>query len=212
MANIRTIRLIVFDLDGTLTPVDSLWTYLHDTFGTASRGNEAARRYWNGQMTYTEWAEADAKCWSGISLAQLEDALDKIPLRRGAKKLFQTLKNRGVNTVILSAGLSILANKAREELDADLAIANDLISRDGQLTGEIKVNVPISEKMNLVKQMAALFDIQYKQIALVGDRSNDLTIPECLRIAINPKDINTIRNADFVIDDLTQILDVLDST
>jgi len=163
-------------------------------------------------MTYTEWAEADAKCWSGISFTQLEDALDKIPLRSGAKKLFQTLKNRGVNTVILSAGLSILANKAREELDADLAIANDLISRDGQLTGEIKVNVPISEKMNLVKQMAALFDIQYKQIALVGDRSNDLTIPECLRIAINPKDINTIRNADFVIDDLTQILDVLDST
>ena len=163
-------------------------------------------------MTYTEWAEADAKCWSGISLAQLEDALDKIPLRRGAKKLFQTLKNRGVNTVILSAGLSILANKAREELDADLAIANDLISRDGQLTGEIKVNVSISEKMNLVKQMATLFDIQCKQIALVGDRSNDLTVPECLRIAINPKDINTIRNADFVIDDLTQILDVLDST
>ena len=163
-------------------------------------------------MTYTEWAEADAKCWSGISLAQLEDALDKIPLRRGAKKLFQTLKNRGVNTVILSAGLSILANKAREELDADLAIANDLISRDGQLTGEIKVNVSISEKMNLVKQMAALFDIQCNQIALVGDRSNDLTIPECLRIAINPKDINTIRNADFVIDNLTQILDVLDST
>ncbi len=209
MANIR---LVVFDLDGTLTTVDSLWTYLHDTFGTASRGNEAASRYWNGQMTYTEWAEADAKCWSGISLTQLEDALDKIPLRRGAKNLFQTLKDRRVNTVILSAGLSILANKAREELNADLAIANDLISRDGRLTGEIKVNVSLTEKMSLVKRMATIFNLQCKQIALVGDRSNDLTIPECLRIAIDPKDLNTIRNADYVIDDLTEILDVLDST
>jgi len=163
-------------------------------------------------MTYTEWAEADAKCWSGISLAQLEAALDKIPLRRGAKKLFQTLKDRRVNTVILSAGLSILANKAREELNADLAIANDLVSRDGRLTGEIKVNVSLTEKMSLVKRMATIFNLQCKQIALVGDRSNDLTIPECLRIAIDPKDLNTIRNADFVIDDLTEILDVLDST
>jgi phosphoserine phosphatase len=212
LADIGTIRLVVFDLDGTLTPVDSLWTYLHDTFGTASRGNEAARKYWNGQITYTEWAEADAKCWSGISLAQLEDALDKIPLRKGAKKLFRTLNDRRVNTVILSAGLSILADKAREELNADLAIANDLVTRDGRLTGEIKVNVSLTEKMSLVKRMATIFDLQCKQIALVGDRSNDLTIPECLRIAIYPKDIDTIRNADFVIDELIQILDVLDST
>jgi len=204
--------LVVFDLDGTLTPVDSLWTYLHDTFGTASRGNEAARKYWNGQITYTEWAEADAKCWSGISLAKLEDALNKIPLRKGAKKLFRTLNDRRVNTVILSAGLSILADKAREELNADLAIANDLETRNGRLTGEIKVNVSLTEKMSLVKRIATIFDLQCKQIALVGDRSNDLTIPECIRIAIYPKDINTIRNADFVIDDLIRILDVLDST
>ena len=204
--------MVVFDLDGTLTPVDSLWTYLHDTFGTASRGKEAARKYWNGQITYTEWAEADAKCWSGISLAKLEDALNKIPLRKGAKKLFRTLNDRRVNTVILSAGLSILADKAREELNADLAIANDLVTRNGRLTGEIKVKVSLTEKMSLVKRIATIFDLQCKQIALVGDRSNDLTIPECIRIAIYPKDINTIRNADFVIDDLIRILDVLDST
>jgi len=157
-------------------------------------------------------AKADAKCWSGIPVAQLEDALDKIPLRKGAKKLFRTLNDRRVNTVILSAGLSILANRAREELNADLAIANDLVSRDGRLTGEIKVNVSLTEKMSLVKRIATIFDLQCKQIALVGDRSNDLTIPECIRIAIYPKDINTIRNADFVIDDLIRILDVLDST
>ena len=207
----ETIRLVVFDLDGTLTAVDSLWSYLHHTFGTVSRGNEAARRYWSGELTYTEWAQADAKCWSGISHAQLEEVLSAIQLRVDAKKVFKALKNRRVNTAILSAGLSILANRAKEELGADLAIANELISSDGRLTGEIRVNVSISEKMTLVKQMAQNFNLQCRQIALVGDRSDDLTIPECLRIAINPKDINAVRSADFVIDDLTQVLDVLDS-
>ena len=211
LSNNGSIKLVVFDLDGTLTTVDSLWTYLHDAFGTATRGSEAARRFWDGQMTYVEWAEADAKCWSGISLARLEKTLDKIQLREGAKELFQTLRNRQVITVILSAGLSILANKARAELNADLVIANDLISRDGRLTGEIKVNVSLTGKMNLVRQMATTFGLQCKQIALVGDRSHDLTIPDCLKIAVNPKDQDTIRNADYVVDDLTQVLDVLDS-
>ena len=201
----------MFDLDGTLTTVDSLWTFLHDAFGTASRGSEAAHRFWDGQMTYIEWAEADAKCWSGIPLARLEEVLDQIQLRKGAKELFQTLRNRRMITVILSAGLSVLANKAREELNADLVIANDLISRDGRLTGEIKVNVSLTGKMNHVKQIATTFGLQCNQIALVGDRSHDLTIPECLKIAINPKDPDARRNADFVVDDLRQVLDVLDS-
>jgi phosphoserine phosphatase len=203
--------LVVFDLDGTLTTVDSLWTYLHDAFGTATRGSEAARQFWDGKLTYAEWAETDAKCWSGIPLARLEEVLDQIQLRKGAKELFQTLRNRQVITVILSAGLSVLANKAREELDADLVIANDLISRDGRLTGEIKVNVSLTGKMNLVRQMATTLGLQCNQIALVGDRSHDLTIPECLKIAINPKDPDARRNADFVVDDLRQVLDVLDS-
>ena len=78
--------------------------------------------------------------------------------------------------------------------------SNDLISRDGRLTGEIKVNVSLTEKMSLVKRMATIFNLQCKQIALVGDRSNDLTIPECLQDRdCHPKDRNTIRNAYFVI-------------
>ena len=74
----RQIRLVVFDLDGTLTPVDSLWRYLHDAFGTWERGRIAAQRYRKGEISYTEWAEADARCWTGISIDDLSEVLEKI--------------------------------------------------------------------------------------------------------------------------------------
>ncbi|HXY82891.1 MAG TPA: HAD-IB family phosphatase [Candidatus Saccharimonadales bacterium] len=205
------IRLVVFDLDGTLTPVDSLWTYLHAAFGTGDKGKESARMYRDGQLTYAEWASADARCWAGISLRTLENALDKIPFRSGAKELFQTLKARGVKTAIVSAGLSILANKAKNQLGADFAMANDLILRDGVLTGEIIVNVNLSEKMEFVKRVAAQLHIECDEVALVGDRPQDLTIPDCLKIAINPQDQLTIQSADCVIgnDCLLEILEIL---
>jgi phosphoserine phosphatase len=208
---LRKIRMVVFDLDGTLTPVDSLWRYLHQAFGTWDKGVVAAQRYRRGEISYEEWAETDAGYWVGLPLAELSKVLNRIPYRVGASKVFEALKERGVRTVILSAGLSILADKAAKELGADLALSNELQTRNGSLTGEIKVKVAVNEKHRLIEQVAAQFGIKLTEVALVGDRANDLPVTECLRIAFKPKDQVARQEADFVIedDDLSAILPFL---
>ena len=207
----RTIRLVVFDLDGTLTPVDSLWRYLHDAFGTWEKGRIAALRYRRGEISYTEWAEADARCWTGISLVTLSEVLEKIPYQNGVRIVFDHLKHNSVKTAIVSAGLSVLADKFARELNADFAEANDLEVNDGALTGRIRVKVSVTEKGKIVQEIAAKARIRIEEVALVGDRANDLPLDACLRIAFKPKDGLARERADVIIedDDLSRILPFL---
>jgi phosphoserine phosphatase len=197
----RRIRLVVFDLDGTLTTVDSLWRYLHEAFGTWERGRAAAQRYRNGEISYKEWAETDARFWAGVPLAQVKNIIGRIPYREGAEEVFSDLKVRGVKIVILSAGLSLLAEKAATDLGADLAIANELRTNDGRLTGEIDVKVAVNNKEEVVRQVALTLNIPLREVALVGDRGFDLASEECLKIAFVPKDETARREADYIIED-----------
>ena len=205
------IRLVVFDLDGTLTPVDSLWRYLHDAFGTWERGRIAAQRYRKGEISYTEWAEADARCWTGISVVAISEVLEKISYRNGVRKVFDQLRRNSVKTAIVSAGLSVLADKSARELEADFVEANDLEVNDGVLTGGIRVRVSVTEKGKIIQEIAAKAFVKMEEVAVVGDRANDLPLDDCLKIAFNPKDELARKRADVIVedDDLSRILPYL---
>ena len=203
--------MVVFDLDGTLTPVDSLWRYLHEAFDTWDRGKVAAEKYQKGEISYREWAEADAQNWAGASMQKVKSILDSIPYREGAKDVFDELRRQGVKIVILSAGLSFLAEKAANELGADLAVANELRTDDGRLTGEIEVKVAVNNKEQIVREIAWGFAVPLREVALVGDRGFDLANRECLKIAFMPKDDAARLEANYVVEssDLRQILQYL---
>lgn len=203
--------MVVFDLDGTLTPVDSLWSYLHEAFGTSEQGRVAARKYMRGEISYQQWAETDAAYWAGASLSDVTRLLRQIPYREGASQVFDELRQRQVKTAILSAGLSLLADRAASDLGADMAFSNELETNDGRLTGGIKVRVAVNNKKEIITETATSLGFLLEDVALVGDRAFDLSIPECLRIAFKPKDDVARREADFVVedDDLTRILQYL---
>jgi phosphoserine phosphatase len=203
--------MVVFDLDGTLTPVDSLWRYLHDAFGTWERAKAAAQRYRDGEISYKEWAETDARYWAGAPLTQMKVILDEIPYREGVREVFNELKKREVKTIILSAGLTLLAEKAAKELGADLSIANELRTDDGRLTGEIIVKVAVNNKEAIIERVASSLNVPLQEVALVGDRGFDLSNAECLKIAYKPKDEVARREADFIVEneDMRAILQYL---
>jgi len=207
----REIRLVVFDLDGTLTPVNSLWEYLHEEFGTWDQGKIAAQKYKRGEISYKEWAETDAKCWAGAPVSRIMKVLEPIPYRQGVRDVFRSLKERKVKTAIISAGLSLLADKAATELGADFTLSNELQTNDGHLTGKIMVKVAVNEKKQIVEQIATKLGIALDEVALIGDQAFDLAQPECFRIAFNPKNETARQQADVVIneDNLSRILQYL---
>ncbi|MEM2740259.1 MAG: HAD family phosphatase [Candidatus Bathyarchaeia archaeon] len=206
-------KLVAFDLDGTLTRTISVWEYLHRRFGTIDKARVNADLFFQGKISYEEWAKLDTNLWRGISLEYVMDALMEVEYMDGADYVVEVLRRAGVKTLIISAGLQELADLAARRLGVDYALANKLVVVDGILTGDIEVRVGINGKGRILKFFMNLEGIPRSSTAAVGDDISDISLFEeaGFKIAFNPKVEAIRRIADVVVesDSLKAILPYL---
>ena len=201
LRRVRQFRAAIFDLDGTLTDIRSSWQHLHRRLGTLDVGRRTAEMYYDGRIDYFEWARLDAACWKGIPLVELLPALNEIRYTKGAPELVEQLRNHGIRTGIVSAGLSILADKAKVDLNADLVISNELKVSNGVLTGEVLVRVGPDNKGTVIEEAAWLLGADMEEIIVIGDNLSDLPRSAGLKIAFKPVTIQARAVADIVVED-----------
>lgn len=165
--------------------------------------------YHDGVIDYLEWARLDAKCWKNIPVSNLLSALDEVQYTRGAHETMEQLRIHGVRTGIVSAGLSVLADKAKIDLNADLAISNELKVKEGILTGDVVVRVGPGNKANVIEEAAWLLGAEMQETAVVGDNTFDIPPNAGLRIAFKPVTPQTRTAADVVVeeDDIRAVVD-----
>lgn len=191
---------MIFDLDGTLTKVESTWQHIHEKLGTWHTGRLSAEEYWKGKISYLKWAELDSRMWRGVKLAKLKAIIDTIPYVNGARETVDELRNGGKLSGVVSAGISLLAHRVRRELGMDFAVANRLHVYRGRITGGVTVNVSLEDKPLVMKQVARRCGCSLRECAVVGDNAFDLPGEAGLRIAFNPRDKKTARVSDVVVE------------
>jgi len=206
-------RLVVFDADGTLTKVTSIWQYIHRKLGTWSEGRLSSRRYWRGEISYGEWARLDAMMWRGRSVDEVIEIVKSVPYVEGARHTFNVLRNMGMKIAVASAGLSLLIDRVVRELGVDSAVANQLIVEDGILTGDVKVNVSLRNKHQVIRDISKSLCVDLNECMVVGDYSFDFPEDAGLKLAFNPKDQAAEELADIVVrsSNLTDILKYISS-
>ena len=172
-------------------------------------GRRTAEMYHDGRIDYVEWARLDAACWKDISLADLLPVLSEIRYTPGAPELMEQLRNHGIRTGIVSAGLSILADKAKVDLNTDLVISNELKVSNGVLTGEVVVRVGPGNKEAVIEEAAWLLGADMKETIVVGDNLFDLPMSAGLKVAFKPVTIQARAAADVVLegDDIRAVAD-----
>lgn len=204
------IRLVVFDVDGTLTKHSSVWWRLHEHFGTTREGKLFYDQFFAGAITYDEWADLDAGLWKGKTLSEVMKVVHSTQLALGAEEVIRILKDHHLKTAILSGGLDIMANDIGQRVGIDYVLTNKLYHKDGILTGEVKNRVAWGAKSEVISQISSHFSIPLEKTAFVGDGRNDMSVFEVvgLSIAFNPEDLEVADAADVVIrnDDLRAIL------
>ena len=205
------VRLVIFDLDGTLTKCPNIWRYLHTELGTWSQGKLNAKRYLNGEIDYREWAELDCALWSGVKLTKILDIIDRVEFVDGALETVTRLKREGIKVGVVSAGISLMTDRAVRKLNLDLALSNEILVEDGVLTGGIITKVLLDEKPNIIKDIANSTGIPMSDVATVGDNVFDMPKESGLKIAFNPKSRGAIEVADFIVggSDLRDILKII---
>ena len=170
----RSFKLALFDLDGTLTKERSAWEYIHRRLGVwegyAEKFQEAFLR---GEITYYRFCELDAEVWKGMKMSEMKRILRGIPLYEGIEDLVGYLRSKGIKLGIISSGLSFLANWIKERYGFDYAVANELGVTDGILNGQIKIHVHYDQKGRWVQEAKRQFKVRKGEVLAIGDSAGD---------------------------------------
>jgi phosphoserine phosphatase len=210
------LELAVFDMDGTLVDVASSWAAVHHHF--QDHNADGLREFLAGRIDDHEFIRSDVRVWHrhapDLTLGDLQQILDRVPLMPGAERLFAELKRQGVRTAVVSGGIDLLADRLARELGIDLALANGFhATADGRLTGEGIVRVPIYGKEQVLAGLQHQLGVAIDGTASVGNSEIDVGLFRRSRmgVAFLPEDEAVRRGASHIVTekDLGRVLDVL---
>jgi phosphoserine phosphatase len=197
----RSSVVVVFDMDGVLVEVDSSWSFVHDAFRVPS--NDNLSQYLARKTDFKELMRRDIRLWGRVHIDQIEAVLSGVRIMKGAKQAVNEFRRAGCYTAIISAGISILADRLQRTLGIDCSLSNRLVTdENGILTGEGDEIVPLLGKVDVFRQLVSARGTSADRCAVVGDSKFDVPLFEesGLSVAFNAKDDEVKRKADVVIE------------
>ena len=210
------IELVIFDMDGVLTDILSSWKHIHDYFKTSNE--KSVNAYLKGEFDDAEFIRRDAALWQKngkpVKKEKIVEILSEVPLMDGAREVISYLKDKGIKTAIISAGLDILAERVAKELNIDYVYSNGIKTNEqGYLDGEAIVGVKLIYKDENVVKLSNQLNIPLNKIAAIGNSCFDIPMFEVsgLGIAFNPEDECVKEAADLIVygKDVSKILTVI---
>ncbi len=169
---ISDFSLFIFDMDGTLTENPSSWQYVHDRLGI--NNHNAFNLYRKGMISYYDFFINDIRAWLSryprINRRDVQSLLDEIPLRKGLRDMSEIIHDNGIIQVIVSGGISWLADRIGKEGYFD-EIHSNMIGTlaDGTIIPEGDAEVDPARKDRIIRMVQEKYGISEKQTVSVGD-------------------------------------------
>jgi HAD superfamily PSPase-like hydrolase len=203
-----TMKAVVFDMDGTLI-AESSWQLLHYYFHADPEGvKQNWEAYFSARIDYETWMEKDILLWDSPSLEDVRKGFSSFTLSPYADVVVKHLKTKEITPCIVSSGIDILAEKVGKSLGiaSKFIFANSLIVVNGNLQGVCRVEP--TQKDRIVSQLVQHLSIPLSEVVAVGDTASDISLFRGvgLKFAYNPKDDQVVKAADYVINDLRELL------
>lgn len=193
-------KIVVFDMDGTLTRHVSSWQLIHEKLGMWDEDAcHYQEQFLKGRISYRRFCELDAKRWKGLPATDIISHLHAIPYSKNAKNSLRKLKQYGFKLAIISTGLDLLAFKVKKDLAIDYCICNKLGVSKGRLTGKVKIDIAHGEKGKIFKKLLKQAGIKSEEAIFVGDSATDMPAARVAgyAIAFNAVDRGLTEIADY---------------
>lgn len=187
------------DVDGTLTYDTSSWVKVHSHFDVVEEMEKHTAMFYNGDITYEEWAKLDVDLWKGQSYSALKEALLPPSLVKGAKEGISLLKEKGYDVILISGGINVLVDEVADLVGADEAFSNRIGHLNGKIDGSF--DIMVNSKSEIVNKLAQERNYDLLQSIAIGDNVNDLDMFELVgtSVACNTNKIEVIEKATYEI-------------
>ena len=207
-------KLICFDMDGVIFKDINFWMELHKAFGTLEEGKIATEKY-----LHTDYdkliEEVVVKLWRGKDTKPYYDLVNSIEYLRGVKKVFDFVKSQGWITAIISASSIDVARRVQKDHGVDHIFANELIIREGKVTGEFvwPIGAGKEKKAKIIKHLCEDLGVSPREVVYIGDSDTDIEAFKAvgLSIAFNSSSNALKKVASIIVEssDLSQVLPYL---
>ena len=194
-------RLIVFDIDGTITRHVSSWRYIHERLNLwDALAHKYQDKFLAGKISYRKFCELDAEHWEGMSEKKLYDIFKEVKYSKNAKKAIGILRKKGSRLVAISTGLQFMTERINKELRFDYVLGNRLDVKGGRLTGGVTINISHGAKGKTVRAILKRFGVKPHEMIAVGDSDGDIPMMKLAgySICFNPASERTAMAADYV--------------
>ena len=178
-------KLVIFDLDGTLTQERSIWEYIHKRLGKwYGFAEEYQKQFLASEISYDEFCEHDAQVWKGMKVDEMLEIVKTVPFHPGADELINYLKQKDLKLAMVSSGLSILSNWVHERYGFDYSVSNDLFHENGILTGKTRIQVCYDKKAEWVGRILKQFEVRPEEVIAIGDSLGDIDMFQMVGFSI----------------------------
>jgi HAD superfamily phosphoserine phosphatase-like hydrolase len=208
-------KLVVFDIDDTLTRGTSIWEMIYRILGTWEEiGAKHLERFKRGEIDYNEFARADAYEFRGNPPTIVLRAAAQLSYAPDLRETFTRLHKRGIATAFVSCSIRQFADWLALKYQIPHVYANPLVvGEDNLLTGEIELAVPVNQKRRAMCELRESLGVSRDEILAVGDSVLDFTMFEeagrsCC-VAHAPDEVKTAVTHCLPDDSLLGVLDLL---
>jgi phosphoserine phosphatase len=185
MKRFQPFKLVIFDLDGTLTQERSIWEYIHMRLGKwYGFAEEYQKQFLAGKISYEEFCERDARVWKGMKVEELLEIIKTISFHSGVDELINYLKQKGLKLIMVSSGLSLLSYWVHQKYSFDYSVSNDLLHENGVLTGKVKIQVYYDKKAEWVERILKRFGVKPEEVIAIGDSKGDVDMFQMVGFSI----------------------------
>jgi phosphoserine phosphatase len=173
----RRKRLLIADMDSTMIEQECI-DELGEMAGVGARIRDITARAMRGELDFEGALTERVKLLKGLDAGIIERIItERITYMPGGRTLIATMKAEGAHTALVSGGFTPFTARVAAHLGFDEHQANDLIIRDGRLTGE--VGQPIlgqQAKVEALHRISQHLGLDPADAIAVGDGANDLAM------------------------------------
>ena len=174
------IKLVVFDVDGTLATPPSIWERIYYEIGKwETEGEKHLKAYLRGEISFDKFARLDAKAFAGNKEKMIYEAAEKMEYIRNMEPFMALVRKRQIQTAIISCTIFQFAKLIQERWEIDYCFANPLkVDKRGVLNGGIDLAVGEKAKGKVLKYLQEKLQISKDETVVIGDSMIDLDMFE----------------------------------